>query len=69
MVDTLRQNHVEIWFRDTPSGDWPTWLMNLLPLIALFVMWYFMLGQLRRNSRARTEPNAPIEPTGAFGGR
>ena len=44
---TLHQKSVEVWFRDTTSGDWPTWLMNLAPLVLLAALWFLMIRQMR----------------------
>jgi cell division protease FtsH len=48
MLQTLHQKGVEIWFRDAPNGDWSTSVMNLLPLILLAALWFFMIRQLRK---------------------
>ena len=47
MLQTLHQKNVEIWFRDTPSGGWPATLMNLLPLLLLAALWFFMIRQMK----------------------
>ena len=47
MLQTLHQKNVEVWFRDAAGGDWPTWLMNLAPLILLGALWFFMIRQIR----------------------
>ena len=35
MVDALQQHGVEIWFKGTPDQGWPSWILNLAPLILL----------------------------------
>jgi cell division protease FtsH len=46
MLQILHQKGVEIWFRDAPSGDWSTWLMNFVPIILLGALWFFMIRQI-----------------------
>jgi cell division protease FtsH len=53
MMDALQQHAVEIWFRDTAEGNWPTWLLNLAPLILLAALWYFMIRQMRLRTNAQ----------------
>jgi len=48
MLQILHQKNVEIWFADAPEGDWPTWLMNLAPLILLAALWFFMIRQIKQ---------------------
>jgi cell division protease FtsH len=47
MLQILHEKNVEIWFTDAAAGDWPTWLMNLAPLVLLAALWFFMIRQLR----------------------
>ena len=54
MFQTLHQKNVEIWIRDAAGGDWPTWLLNLAPLILLAALWYFMIRQLNQR-RTQTQ--------------
>jgi cell division protease FtsH len=46
MLQILHQKGVEIWFRDAPSGDSSTWVMNFAPIILLGALWFFMIRQL-----------------------
>jgi cell division protease FtsH len=46
MLQVLHQKGVEIWFRDAPSGDSSTWVMNFLPIILLGALWFFMIRQM-----------------------
>jgi len=34
-------------FRDINSGSWPSWLLNLAPLILLAALWFFMIRQMQ----------------------
>jgi cell division protease FtsH len=55
MLLSLRQKNVEIWFRDSASGDRLTWLMNLAPLVLLAALWFFMIRQMRLR-HVQTQP-------------
>jgi len=48
MLQTLRQNKVEIVVKDEADGNWPTWLLNIAPLILLAALWFFMIRQIKR---------------------
>jgi cell division protease FtsH len=58
MLQTLHQKGVEIWFRDAPSGDWSTSVMNLLPLILLGILWFYMIRQI--NLRKAQKPEGAV---------
>jgi len=47
-LDALQQHGVEIWFKDTPDQGWPSWILNLAPLILLGALWFFMIRQMQR---------------------
>ncbi len=47
MIKTLRDKGVNMTFRDVNSGSWPTWLLNLAPLILLAALWFFMIRQMQ----------------------
>jgi len=47
LLQTLHQKDVEIWIRNVPNAGWPTWLLNLAPLILLAALWFFMVRHLR----------------------
>ena len=51
MLEALQQQNTEIWFRDVSEGNWPTWLLNLAPLILLAALWFFMIRQLKSKQR------------------
>ncbi|MGB9202531.1 MAG: ATP-dependent metallopeptidase FtsH/Yme1/Tma family protein [Terriglobales bacterium] len=48
MLDALHQHGVEIWFRDAPVQSWPSWILNLAPLVMLAALWFFMIRQMQR---------------------
>ena len=60
MLQTLHHNNVEIWFSDTATGDWPTWLMNLAPLILLAALWFFMIRQIKQRREIKEQINKPL---------
>ena len=47
MIKTLRDKGVNITIQDISSGSWPTWLLNLAPLILLAALWFFMIRQMQ----------------------
>src|SRR5213595_1660819 len=47
MYKTLRDKGVTINIRDISNGSWPTWLLNLAPLILLAALWFFMIRQMQ----------------------
>src|ERR1700751_3586911 len=47
MIKTLRDKGVNIDIRDVTNGSWPTWLLNLAPLILLAALWFFMIRQMQ----------------------
>jgi cell division protease FtsH len=47
MYKTLRDKGVNITVHDVTSGSWPTWLLNLAPLILLGALWFFMIRQMQ----------------------
>jgi cell division protease FtsH len=53
LMDALQQHGVEIWFRDTSQGSWPSWLLNLAPLILLGALWFFMIRQMQTRTNIR----------------
>jgi len=60
MLQTLRQKNVEVWFRDAARGDWPSWLLNLAPLVLLAALWFFMLRQMKsRQVQTQTDAMTP----------
>jgi cell division protease FtsH len=60
MLQTLRQKNVQVWFRDTTNQGWPTWAMNLAPLLLLAALWFFMLRQMKsRQVQTQTDAMTP----------
>jgi cell division protease FtsH len=47
MIKLLRDKGVNITVRDASSGSWPSWLLNLAPLILLAALWFFMIRQMQ----------------------
>jgi cell division protease FtsH len=47
MIKTLKDKGVSMTFHDMNSGGWPTWLLNLAPLILLAALWFFMIRQMQ----------------------
>ena len=47
MIKTLHDKGVVMNFRDVNSGSWPTWLLNLAPLVLLAALWFFMIRQMQ----------------------
>ena len=47
MYKTLQQKGVNITVKDVQSGSWPTWLLNLAPLILLGALWFIMIRQMQ----------------------
>ena len=56
----LNAHNVNIFVRDEPAGGWTTSLQNLLPLILLAVLWFFMIRQLRRRQVQPQISNQPL---------
>ena len=47
MVKTLRDKGVTINIKDITNGSWPSWLLNLAPLVLLAALWFFMIRQMQ----------------------
>ena len=47
MIKTLRDKGVNINIKDISNGGWPSWLLNLAPLILLAALWFFMIRQMQ----------------------
>jgi cell division protease FtsH len=54
MLESLQEHGVEIWFKEAPEQGWPNWIMNLMPLVLLAALWFFMIRQMKTASRVRT---------------
>jgi cell division protease FtsH len=62
MLDALQQHGVEIWIRETSQGSWPSWLLNLAPLILLGALWFFMIRQMRMHANRQQDISASTAP-------
>jgi cell division protease FtsH len=47
MYKALSDKNVNIKIHDAQSGTWPTWLLNLAPLVLLGALWFFMIRQMQ----------------------
>ena len=47
MIKTLRDKNVGITVKDISNGSWPSWLLNLAPLVLLAALWFFMIRQMQ----------------------
>jgi cell division protease FtsH len=65
MLQILHQKGVEIWFRDAPSEDWSTRVMNFVPLILLGALWFFMIRQI--NLRKVQKPEGTVSQSADSG--
>jgi cell division protease FtsH len=43
----LLDKGVSVNIRDISNGTWPTWLLNLAPLVLLAALWFFMIRQMQ----------------------
>jgi cell division protease FtsH len=62
MLDALQQHGVEIWFREAPEQSWPSWILNLAPLILLGALWFFMIRQMQSKRLMGQGPSASRPP-------
>ncbi len=70
MLDALQQHGVEVWFKETTDQTWPNWILNLLPLILLGALWFFMIRQMqkrRSGGDGATSPTPIQESKPRFG--
>ncbi len=47
MYKTLRDKGVNVNVKDITNGSWPGWILNLLPLVLLAALWFFMIRQMQ----------------------
>ncbi|PYX28160.1 MAG: cell division protein FtsH [Acidobacteria bacterium] len=47
MYKTLRDKGVSINVKDISNGTWPSWILNLAPLLLLAALWFFMIRQMQ----------------------
>jgi hypothetical protein len=61
MIKNLRENGVNIIVKDKPDNGWPTYLLNLSPLILFAALWFVMIRQMQIR-RMRTWQSATTPP-------
>jgi cell division protease FtsH len=47
MYKTLREKGVSVNVKDITNGSWPSWILNLAPLVLLAALWFFMIRQMQ----------------------
>ena len=47
MYKTLRDKGVSVNVKDITNGTWPSWILNLAPLVLLAALWFFMIRQMQ----------------------
>ena len=47
MYKTLYDKGVVIDVKDISNGTWPSWILNLAPLVLLAALWFFMIRQMQ----------------------
>jgi cell division protease FtsH len=47
LLGVLQQHGVEVWFKETTDQTWPSWILNLSPLVLLGALWLFMIRQIK----------------------
>jgi cell division protease FtsH len=47
MYKKLTEKNVPYSFKDISNGTWPSWLFQLLPLVLLGALWFFMIRQMQ----------------------
>ncbi len=47
MYKTLRDKGVNITVKDVSGGGWPSWLLQMLPLVVILGLWFFMIRQMQ----------------------
>ena len=63
MLESLQEHGVEIWFKEAAEQGWPNWIMNLMPLILLAALWFFMIRQMQKGNRLRASGSATGSPS------
>ena len=54
MLDALQQHGVDVWFKETTEQGWPSWILNLAPLVLLAGLWFFMIRQVHAHPHGIT---------------
>jgi cell division protease FtsH len=65
MLEVLQQHGVEIWFKETPEQGWPSWILNLAPLVLLAALWFFMIRQTQTRRSVGAGPPSSAPPQGS----
>jgi cell division protease FtsH len=47
MYKTLHDKGVSVTVKDITNGSWPSWILNLAPLVLLAALWFFMIRQMQ----------------------
>ena len=47
MYKPLRDKGVNITVKDVSGGGWPSWLFQMLPLVIILGLWFFMIRQMQ----------------------
>ena len=47
MYKSLRDKGVNVTVRDVSGGGWPSWLFQMLPLVIILGLWFFMIRQMQ----------------------
>ena len=47
MYKSLRDKGVNITVKDVSGGGWPSWLLQMLPLVVILGLWFFMIRQMQ----------------------
>jgi cell division protease FtsH len=47
MYKSLRDKGVTITVKDVSGGGWPSWLFQMLPLVVILGLWFFMIRQMQ----------------------
>lgn len=70
MLETLQQHGVNVWFKETSEQSWPSWILNLMPLVLLAALWFFMIRQMQKRRLGGNEsagPTSAPNPNPRFG--
>jgi cell division protease FtsH len=65
MLEALQAHAVDIWFQETSDQAWPSWLLNLAPLILLAALWFFTIRRLGVRELLRHRAISPRNPNRA----
>jgi len=60
MLDALQQHGVDVWFKETTEQGWPSWILNLAPLVLLAGLWFFMIRQVQNRRLGSNGPTTSV---------